>query len=148
MTSVERPSGTYVLDASALLRYLDREPGFERVAGLLKEAAGGNARLLISAINWGEVASVVHKIHGLRVAQSTLSRLRALPLILESVHATAAEAAGLFKNDFNLPYADAFAGSLAQRERATLVSADFDFKRATDVIRIEFLPTKKARTKS
>ena len=132
----------YVLDASALLRYLDRESGFERVATLLKQAAREDVRLLVSAVNWGEVASVLYNAHNASVARETISKLRALPLTITSVNADQAEEAGSFKQDFKTPYADAFAGSLAFREKATLVTADFDFKLASQSMRIEFLPNK------
>jgi|SRR6266404_4612063 predicted nucleic acid-binding protein len=133
---------TYVLDASALLRYLDREPGFDRVSGLLKRAARGEVNLLVSAVNWGEVASVLHKVHSLSVARVTMSKLRALPLTIVAANADQAEQAGVFTQDFKTPYADAFAGSLALREKATLVTADYDFKSAAHTIKIEFLPNK------
>ncbi len=132
----------YVLDASALLRYLDRESGFERVATLLKQAAREDVRLMVSAVNWGEVASVLYNAHNASVARETISKLRALPLTITSVNADQAEEAGSFKQDFKTPYADAFAGSLAFREKATLVTADFDFKLASQSMRIEFLPNK------
>lgn len=135
----------YVLDASALLRYLDREPGFDRIAALLKQATRGGIRLLVSAVNWGEVVSVLCKVHGLSAARATTSRLRALPLTIVAADADRAEEAGIFKQDFKVPYADAFAGSLAFSERATLVTADFDFKAATRVVKIEFLPDKKSK---
>ncbi len=132
----------YVLDASALLRYLDRESGFERVATLLKQAAREDVRLLVSAVNWGEVASVLYKAHNASVAREMISKLRSLPLTITSVNADQAEEAGSFRQDFKTPYADAFAGSLAFREKATLVTADFDFKPAAQSIRTEFLPNK------
>jgi len=133
----------YVLDASALLRYLDREPGFERIAALLKQATRGSIRLLVSAVNWGEVVSVLCRAHGLPAAKATASKLRALPLEIVAADAERAEEAGIFKQDFRVPYADAFAGSLAMREKATLVTADFDFKSAVRSVAIEFLPDKK-----
>jgi PIN domain nuclease of toxin-antitoxin system len=133
----------YVLDASALLRFLDREPGFDRIAGLLKQAMRGGIRLLVSAVNWGEVVSVLCRAHGLSAAKATASKLRALPLEIVAADAERAEEAGIFKEDFKVPYADAFAGSLAMREKATLVTADFDFKSATRSVAIEFLPDKK-----
>ena len=132
----------YVADASALLRYLDREPGFDRVARLLKEAARGKSELLVSAVNWGEVFSVIYKAHGLSVARSASARMLALPLTVVSVDADQAERAGILKQDFKLPYADAFAGALTMARGATLVTADFDFKPAAYAIQIEFLPTK------
>jgi hypothetical protein len=47
------------------------------------------------------------------------------------------------KERFHLPYADAFAGSLALRRAATLVTADFDFKSLpSGTLKIDFLPRK------
>jgi predicted nucleic acid-binding protein len=49
----------------------------------------------------------------------------------------------VFKCDYKVPYADAYAGSLALRENATLVTADFDFKNVpAGSMKIEFLPAK------
>lgn len=132
----------YVVDASALLRYLDREPGFDRIAQLLKEAARAKCELLVSAVNWGEVISVIYKVHGLSMTRSVSSQIRALPLTIVSVDADYAERAGIMKQDFKLPYADAFAGALAIAREATLVTADFDFKAAAHAISVEFLPGK------
>jgi predicted nucleic acid-binding protein len=132
----------FVVDASALLRYLDREAGFDRVAQLLKESARGKSELLVSAVNWGEIISVIYKSHGLALANSTSTSMRALPMTIVSVDANHAETAGILKQDFKLPYADAFAGALALAKGATLVTADFDFKPAAHAIKIEFLPTK------
>jgi PIN domain nuclease of toxin-antitoxin system len=135
----------YVLDASALLRFLDREPGFDRIAALLKQAAKGGAALLVSAVNWGEVVSVLYRVHGLSAARATASKLHALPLTIVAVDADRAEEASIFKQDFKVPYADAFAGSLALREKAVLVTADYDFKPAARTIKVEFLPDKKSK---
>lgn len=113
-----------MLDASSLLRYLDRGPGFERIATLRKQAAREEAQLLVSAVNWGEVASVLYKAHNASVARETISKLRALPFAITSVEADQAEETTAFEQDFKAPYADASAGSLALREKATLVTAD------------------------
>ena len=43
---------THVLDASAILRFGDKEAGFDRVRDLFIEAAQGNTELLLSAVNW------------------------------------------------------------------------------------------------
>ena len=55
---------TYVLDASAILRFTDKEVGFERVRDLLMQAAKGNIELLLSAVNWGELAGALYKRAG------------------------------------------------------------------------------------
>ena len=46
---------TYVLDASAVLRFADEEAGVERIRELLTLAIKEQCILLISAVNWGEV---------------------------------------------------------------------------------------------
>ena len=132
----------YVADASALLRYLDREPGFDRVAQLLKETARGKSELLVSAVNWGEIISVIYKAHGLSAARNTSARMQALPLAIISVDIDQAETAGILKHDFKLPYADAFASALALSKGATLITADFDFKPVAQTMPVEFLPAK------
>lgn len=134
---------TYVLDASAILRYTDNEPGADRIEELLNRAAEGSLKLLLSAVNWGEIATVLCKRHGLAGAKTITGNLSPLPIIVVNADKEHAEDAGYFKWNFNIPYADAFAGSLALREQATLVTADYDFKNvAENTIEIEFLPGK------
>jgi len=137
---------TYVLDASAILRFTDKEPGFERVRALLHSAAKGEVNLLMSAVNWGEIVAVLYRRHGLAGAKAIAGNLNSLPITIVSVDGLAAERAGIFRQDFNVPYADAFAGALAMSERAVLVTSDFDFKAATGNIKVEFL-TAKAKSK-
>lgn len=145
-----RPSALFVLDASSLLRFTDKEAGAERVSQLLKAAAHGDAELLISAVNWGEVCSVLYRQRGLDEARSLTNQLKTLPIKIMPVHVQDAEAAGIFKQDFRVPYADAYAGSLAmhiseeaKENQATLVTADNDFRNVPmELFKIEFLPNK------
>ncbi len=156
---------TYVLDASAILRFTDQEAGFERVRDLFFEAAKGATRLLLSAVNWGEIVTVLYGKNGAS-GEAILGNLAALPMTIIPVDAIAAADAGRFKWKFKVPYADAFAGALAlscteapptgvglgragvaranhKAEQVTLVTADYDFKDVPKgTIRIEFLPAK------
>lgn len=86
----------YVLDASAILRFTDKESGFERVRDLLYQAAKGDIQLLLSAVNWGEIVTVVCKRHDLMSARKILGNVSALPITIMPVDAKAAESAGLF----------------------------------------------------
>ena len=140
----------YVLDASAILRFTDKEPGFDRVRNLLYDAAQGSARILLSAVNWGEIVNVLYRKDS-RSAEGILANLGALPVTVVPVDAISAAEAGKFKWAFNVPYADAFAGALTvtciprghKGEQATLVTADYDFKNVPKgTIKIEFLPAK------
>lgn len=138
---------TWVLDASAVLRFTDKEAGFERVRDLLRQAARGEARLLISAVNWGEIVHAIRKRTGAR-ATAILDDLQALPVTIVPVDAAMAAEAGEFRLRCGVPFADAFAGSLALQTLATdagtvLITADNDFRQIPQrLIAIEFLPAK------
>lgn len=139
----------YVLDASAVLRFMDREPGFDRIRLLLHDAVQGKNQILLSAVNWGEIVAVLLKKSGAS-AEAILSNLAALPITIVPVDTMAASQAGRFKWKYNIPYADAFAGALAlactdtqKADHITLITADYDFKSLPKgTIRIEFLPQK------
>jgi len=136
---------TYVLDASAILRFSDKETGFDRVRDLFIQAAQGKAELLLSAVNWGEIVGALYKrAGGLSALTNNLAaNLAALPLIVVPADKDLAASAAIFKYDFKVPFVDAFAGSLALHESATLVTADYDFKNVpSGTIKIEFLPAK------
>lgn len=134
---------SYVLDASSLLRFIEGETGAARIEQLLNLAQNGDARLMLSAVNWGEVYYVVARVKGEVQAASYSLKFRILSVDVLEADWRRAESAGLFHERFKLPYADSFAGSLAADENAVLVTADYDFKCATDAIEIEFLPTKR-----
>jgi predicted nucleic acid-binding protein len=136
---------TYVLDASSILRFTDKETGFDRVRELFLQAAQGKVELLLSAVNWGEIVGVLCKRGGEPSARinidSLAANLSALPLTIIAADKNLAQRAAIFKYDFKVPFADAFAGSLALHENATLVTADYDFKTVPPgTIKIEFLP--------
>jgi ribonuclease VapC len=132
-----------VIDASALLRFIDGESGCDRVEETLNEARLGSVELLISAVNWGEVVYAVLRAHGSDEAQKLVPRLRALPFSIAGADAEHAELAAAFKHAHKVPYADSFAGSLALSQDATLLTADHDFKTIpSKIVKIDFLPVK------
>jgi predicted nucleic acid-binding protein len=134
---------TVVLDASALLRFLDNEAGAEYVERMLVRCAGGEITLLISAVNWGEVIYAIVRRKGVDSARELINRLSSLRLTVVTCSALESQEAAFFKERFKIPYADAFAGCLALRESAALITADFDFKNLpSDLVKIDFLPLK------
>jgi predicted nucleic acid-binding protein len=133
----------YILDSSALLRYIDNESGADRVNAILKECASLQAKACISAIQWGEVAGNLRKRVGETQQMRILNSL--LPSELEVVSASAERAirAASVKVDRKIAYADAFALELAlDSAENVLVTADFGFKEVADLVQIEFLPAK------
>jgi|ERR1700722_9312017 len=134
---------TYVLDSSAVLRFLDGEAGSDRVADILKSHLAGRCEAVISALHWGEVAGTICKRRGTQAMDLTLSRLSAFGVQIVAVDGNRAVRAAMIKLKRTIPNVDAFGVELAadSRERV-FVTADFDFKPASRDVKIEFLPAK------
>jgi predicted nucleic acid-binding protein len=133
----------YVLDSSAVIRYIDSESGADRVNAILKMCATRQARVCISAVQWGEVAGNLRMRLGASHEMRILSSL--LPSESEIVPASGDRSvrAAALKVDRKIGYADAFAIELAvDSADHILVTADYDFKAVDDLARIEFLPSK------
>lgn len=133
---------TYVLDSSAVLRYLDNDAGAGRVSEIIKEHLAGRCEAIISAVHWGEIAGITCKIHGRQAMDLVLSRLSAFGLEIVAADADRAVGASLIKLKTQIPYVDAFGVELASAEERVFVTADFDFKPASRSVEIEFLPAK------
>ena len=132
---------TYVLDSSAVLRYLHNQAGAERVAEIIEGNLAGECEAITPAAHWGEIAGITCKLYGKREMNAVLSRLASLGLQVVAADGAAAVRAALIKLELGIPYTDSFAVELARREsNRTLVTADFDFKAASHVVTIEFLP--------
>jgi predicted nucleic acid-binding protein len=133
----------FVLDSSAVLRYVDNEAGADRVDDLFNACVDGQADVCISAVQWGEVAGNLRKRLG-ALAQNRIleSLMRLQPEIVPASAERAVRAAEL-RIDRRLAYADAFALELAMESAdRVLVTADHDFKAVADLAQIDFLPLK------
>lgn len=129
----------YVLDANAVMRYLQKGPGFDRVRELLKKASRGEAKLLISVVNRGEVLYSLARRTGVQEASDALRTL-AGSIEATDVHEAEADAAALLKFRYKLGFADCFAAELAMRTGATLVTADPEFARLGKQLKVLALP--------
>ncbi len=134
---------TYVLDASAVLRFLHKHTGSVRVGEILGFIEPGSGRAAISAVNWGEVACTTAKLQGSSMVNPILAQLLYLGLEVIPASPERAVRAGMLKASLKIPYADAFCIELASDSPDhVLVTADFDMKPAEHLVKIEFLPVK------
>ena len=70
----------YVLDACALLRLAQDEPGAEQVEDILNQTQNGACRVLLHQINLGEVIYRIGKTFGWAVAESKQANIGLLPI--------------------------------------------------------------------
>lgn len=116
---------THVLDSWAILEWISgRQPATDVVANLLAESEAGATRLLMSAINAGEVYYFLRKHHSEKLAESWRESSRTLPATIEVPTANEIWEAALLKGLHPIAYADAFAAALARKYRCPLVTGD------------------------
>lgn len=135
----------YVLDSSALIRYLDNEAGADRVEEILKVCIAGTAGVVISAVQWGEVAGNIRRRFGpveqVRLLGTTLPSEAEIIAVSGERAVRAAE----LKVDHRIAFADAIALAMTSPNHI-LVTADFEFKSVAALARVEFLANKSPLT--
>lgn len=122
-------SKTYVLDASAVLDFVEDGPGAERVQQLFEDAARSHTPVLVSVMNWGEVFYQSWQKRGEGPARKTLADLERLPIEVIPVDLYQALKAGELKAVHKIPFVDSVAAALATLRKATLVTSDRDFEK-------------------
>jgi predicted nucleic acid-binding protein len=122
-------SKTYVLDANAVLDFVEDGPGAGRVGQLFKDALRQGIPVLMSVVNWGEVFYHSWQQRGEESARRTLAGLSRFPLELLPVDLPQSLQAGEIKARHKIPYVDCIAAALAILREATLVTSDRDFEK-------------------
>jgi ribonuclease VapC len=115
-----------------------RQPASNRVGDLLSEAEQGHTRLLISAINVGEVYYFLKKNRNDALAESWRDSSRTLPATIEVPTGDEIWEAASLKGRFRISYADAFAAALAQKYDCPLVTGDRELK-LVDSLELDWL---------
>lgn len=135
------PSRRYVLDANAVIGFLeDRAGTAKKVRRLLEEGFRYDLPLLLSAVTWGEVFYIAWRNHGEGGAREAESKMLQLPVVVVPVDFARASRAGGLKQKHGLGYADAFAAELAIERDAWLVTADPEFSKVGKALSVYSLP--------
>lgn len=141
----------YVFDANAVLRYhrVVEADGGDKVQELLDRARQGEAHLLMSVVNFGEVYYILPKLVGERATREHIKTLQHSVTMVDLDQAATIEAATL-KHGYKIGYAGSFAAALALSRKATLVSAGPAFEKFGKALKWRRLPAyvSNARTRS
>ena len=130
----------FVLDSGAMIAYLRHEPGAEAVRDLVaKEPPSCFAH----AVNMCEVYYYFLRRGGEEAAQIAVEGLRSVGvLVREDMDEALWQQAGMYKVRCEVPLADAFAISLAERLEAEIVTSDrgdFEPLARAGVCRVRFI---------
>ena len=128
-----------VLDAHALMVYLEREAGFESVKSLFARSLEDNSPLLMTTVNVGEVFYIALRERGSSKAEEIERTIHTLPIDIVNVDLDLAREAARFKARKKMSYADCFAAALAKTHRTELVTGDPEFKEVESEISVQWI---------
>ena len=129
----------HVLDANALLDFVEDGPGSDRVQQLMNNALREGNPLLISVVNWGEVLYISWQRRGEESARATMAGLSRLPIQTIPVEIDQISKAAEIKALHKIPYVDCIAAALAELSQAILVTSDRDFQKLGRRIQVLWL---------
>jgi len=130
---------TRILDAHALMIYLEKEPGHEKVASFFFSAVERNERLLMTTVNYGEIYYVILRECGQDKIDEIENIIRTLPIETIDVDIHLAREAARIKAIKKMSYADCFAAALTKIRKGELITGDKEFKMMDHEIKISWI---------
>ncbi len=129
-----------LLDSYALLAYLNKEVGFEKVKTHLAVAQESGNFIIMNEINIGETYYILHRKRGAEKADYFIDTvLEGLPILRIPNDFDAIIATARIKAEYPLSFADCFAVVSGQREDAVMLTGDPEFKKVEKLIEIEWI---------
>ncbi len=128
-----------VIDSHPMIVFLNREAKHEKVKAFLKNAVKEKARMIMSAINFGEIYYVVYRAEGKAAADSLLPLISAIPIDIIPPDIDTVILAARYKAHKKMSYADCFTAALAKNTGAMILTGDPEFReveKEIDIIRI------------
>lgn len=129
----------YVLDAWAVIAYLEDEPSAPQIADLIASAHEEEIPVYMTVVNVGEVWYTIAREISEADANASIKELRHLRIQFENVDWTLTQEAAHFKSQHKMSYADCYAAALAKTQKGDLVTGDREFKPLEDQIKIQWV---------
>ena len=128
--------GPFIFDSYALLKLLQKEKGYEKVAKLLSEIMKTGATKYLNAMNLGEIIYSTKRHFGDQKKLEVLANIERLSFIVLPVPNELIFQAAEYKAQYNISYADCFVLASALEHKASIVTGDPEFKRVEHLVRI------------
>jgi len=125
-----------VLDAYALMAYLEKEPGYEKIRDMFSHFAETDKKALMTAVNWGEIYYITLRVKGTEEAEQIMKIVDTFPIEIIEVDKSIAKQAAIYKSSKKMSYADCFSAALAKIKKAELITGDKEFKQLENEIKI------------
>jgi ribonuclease VapC len=128
--------GPYIFDSHALLKFFQKEKGYEKVIRLLEEIRKTGAQKYISAVNIGEVIYSTKREFGDQKKLEVLANIERLTFSILPVPNNLIFQAAEFKAQYSISYADCFVLASALGYKAIIVTGDPEFKKVQHLTEI------------
>lgn len=130
---------TSVLDAHALMVFLEKEAGYEKVEQSFVAAVEKDKCLLMTSVNFGEVYYIVLREWGQDKAHEIEKIIQTLPIEIIDVDIQLAREAARFKAGHKMSYADCFTAALAKLHKGEVITGDKEFKTIEGEVKIAWI---------
>ncbi len=131
--------GPFIFDSHALLKFFQKEKGYEKVAHLLQEMRKTGATKYFNAINLGEIIYSTKKEFGDQKKLEVLANIERLNFTILPIPNHLIFQAAEYKAQYALSYADCFALASAVEHKAILVTGDPEFKKVEHLVNIVWI---------
>jgi len=134
-----KPTKVILFDAHAILKWTQKERGYQKVKSLLTACRDQSATGYMNQINLGEVYYKTIRAVGIDRAKEFLENFLRLPIEIILPDSELIWTASEIKASYSISYADCFAAATALRFGATLLTGDPEFKKLASIVPIEWL---------
>jgi ribonuclease VapC len=128
-----------VFDAHAILRWTQKESGYQKVKSLMVACREGSVSGYVNRINLGEVHYKTIRVLGPEGAKDFMENFVRLPITIILPDEALIWKAAELKAQFPISYADCFAAATALIHNAAVVTGDPEFKKLTKVVSVDWL---------
>ena len=128
--------GPFIFDSHALLKFFQKEEGFEKVLHLLEDIKRLGVAKYINAINLGEIIYSTKRAFGDQKKVEVLAYIERLNFIILLVSNNLIFQAAEFKAQYSISYADCFALASALEYKAGLVTGDPEFRKVEHLVNV------------
>jgi len=128
-----------ILDAFAIMTFLQDEPGAQIVEDLILGTQAGKIQLAVCVVNLGEVYYSISRSMSSEDAESYVQQIQSMPIEIVNADWVLTRQAALYKTKGNISYADCFAAALAKLRNAEVVTGDKEFKALEGEIKVIWL---------
>lgn len=133
------PVSPLLFDSFALLRFLQKERGSEKVHDLLKMATEKRVACLLNVINFGEVLYTTQRRFGPQARMQVFIAVQQMGVTILPCPDNLVYKAAELKAGYAMSYADTFALVSAIEQKARLVTGDPEFRQVEHLVQIEWV---------